>query len=80
MCSTPLDSKTTVIIIIYSTVVDILIDLMIMAMPLKLLYNVQISLRQKLALSGVFSLGMVIVIFSIIRAEIGRASCRERVF
>ena len=80
MCSTPLDSKTTVIIIIYSTVVDILIDLMIMAMPLKLLYNVQISLRQKLALSGVFSLGMVIVIFSIIRAVQVTTTARSDTF
>ena len=68
MCATPLDNQTTIIIIIYSTVVDILIDLMIIAMPLKLLYRVQISFRQKMALSGVFSMGTVIVIFSIIRA------------
>lgn len=80
MCSTPLDQSVTSIIIIYSTVVDILIDLMIMAMPLKLLYNVQISLRQKLALSGVFSMGMVIVIFSIIRAVQVTTTARNDTF
>lgn len=80
MCSTPLDAQTTIIIIIYSTVVDILIDLMIMAMPLKLLYRVQISTKQKLALSGVFSMGMVIVIFSIIRAVQVTTTARNDTF
>lgn len=80
MCSTPLDAQTTIVIIIYSTVVDILIDLMIMAMPLKLLYNVQISFRQKLALSGVFSMGMVIVVFSIIRAVQVTTTARNDTF
>ena len=80
MCSSPLDTQTTMIVIIYSTVVDILIDLMIMAMPLKLLYQVQISTKQKIALSGVFSMGMVIVVFSIIRAVQVTTTARDDTF
>jgi hypothetical protein len=67
-CGKPADEEMTIISIAYSTTVDVLIDVMIMAMPLSLLWKVQISTKQKLALAGVFSLGIVITIFAIIRA------------
>jgi hypothetical protein len=40
-----------------------------MAMPIKLIYNLQISLKQKAGLVGVFSLCFVMIIFAIIRAK-----------
>jgi hypothetical protein len=40
-----------------------------MAMPLRLIYNVQISLKQKLGLVCVFGLGFVMIAFSIVRAK-----------
>jgi hypothetical protein len=38
-------------------------------MPIKLIYNVQISLKQKAGLVCVFSLCFVMIIFAIIRAK-----------
>lgn len=38
-------------------------------MPIKLIYNVQISLKQKAGLIGVFGLCLVMIIFAIIRAK-----------
>jgi hypothetical protein len=40
-----------------------------MAMPLRLIYNVQISPKQKLGLVAVFGLGFVMIAFSIVRAK-----------
>ena len=41
----------------------------VMAMPIKLIYNLQISLKQKAGLVCVFSLCFVMIIFAIIRAK-----------
>jgi Fungal rhodopsin domain len=41
----------------------------VMAMPIKLIYNLQISLKQKAGLVCVFSLCFVMIIFAIIRAR-----------
>ena len=41
----------------------------VMAMPIKLIYNVQISLKQKAGLVCVFSLCFVMIILAIIRAK-----------
>jgi hypothetical protein len=40
-----------------------------MAMPIKLIYNLQISLKQKAGLVCVFSLCFVMITFAIIRAK-----------
>ena len=40
-----------------------------MAMPLRLIYNVQVSRKQKIGLVCVFGLGFVMIAFSIIRAN-----------
>lgn len=79
-CNKPIDTRATMITIIFSTCCDILIDLMIMAMPLMLLWKVQINTRQKLGLAGVFSLGTVIIIFSIIRAVQVTTTARNDTF
>jgi len=53
----------------FSTAVDVFTDLCIMAMPLRLLYNLRVSFSQKLGLACVFSLGFVMITFAIIRAN-----------
>jgi hypothetical protein len=53
----------------FSTAVDLFTDLCIMAMPLRLIYNVKVSLKQKIGLVCVFSLGFVMIVFAIIRAN-----------
>jgi hypothetical protein len=40
-----------------------------MAMPLRLIYNIKVSFKQKLGLIGVFSLGVFMIVFAIIRAN-----------
>ncbi|KAK3389524.1 hypothetical protein B0H63DRAFT_389341 [Podospora didyma] len=53
----------------YSTSIDVFTDLCVMAMPLKLIYNVKISAKQKAGLVCVFGLCFVMIAFSIIRAK-----------
>lgn len=51
----------------YATAVDILCDLLIMALPLRLLWNLQINRQQKSALAAIFSLGFVVIVFAVVR-------------
>ncbi|KAK0649954.1 hypothetical protein B0T16DRAFT_389911 [Cercophora newfieldiana] len=53
----------------YSTAIDVFTDLCIMAMPLRLIYNVKVSRKQKLGLVCVFGLCFVMIAFAIIRAK-----------
>lgn len=46
---------------------DVVTDYMIMAIPIGLLWTVQMSLRKKLALMGIFSLAVITTIFAIVR-------------
>jgi len=48
-----------VISISYSTAVDILTDLMIMALPIRMIRDLQVNRRQKAALAGIFSVSVV---------------------
>lgn len=41
-----------------------------MTVPVSMLWKVQISLRQKLALTGIFSLTVFIMVFAIIRVAV----------
>ncbi|KAL3473280.1 hypothetical protein BJX99DRAFT_233952 [Aspergillus californicus] len=74
-CSKPIDQRGSVISISYSTAVDILTDLMIMAFALRIVWSTTISFRQKLGLVVVFMLGAIIIAFAIVRAVniLGRA-------
>jgi hypothetical protein len=47
--------------------VDIITDLMIMALPMWLIFGLKMSRSQKIGLCGVLGLGVVIIIFSFIR-------------
>ena len=52
----------------FSTAVDVLSDVMIMALPMRILWSLHITRRQKFALASVFSLATVVIIFAIVRA------------
>ncbi|KAL4746602.1 hypothetical protein BDW72DRAFT_210324 [Aspergillus terricola var. indicus] len=67
-CNKPIDQRGSLISISYSTAVDILSDLMIMTLALWIVWSTTISLRQKLGLVVVFSLGGIIIAFAIVRA------------
>ncbi|KAH8802220.1 hypothetical protein F5882DRAFT_284772 [Hyaloscypha sp. PMI_1271] len=68
-CNTARDIWASRLSVYYSTAIDIFTDLCMMAMPIKLIYNLQISLKQKAGLVCVFSLCFVMIIFAIIRAK-----------
>ncbi|KAL4757797.1 uncharacterized protein BDW70DRAFT_163188 [Aspergillus foveolatus] len=67
-CVKPIDQKGAEIAIIYSTVVDIVTDLMIMGFALSIIWSTNISLHQKVGLGAVFSLGLIIIAFAVVRA------------
>ncbi|KAK8078602.1 hypothetical protein PG996_004772 [Apiospora saccharicola] len=50
-------------------VIDIITDLLILSIPFRMLWNVQIPLHKKVALLGVFSLTIVIMVVSVIRVS-----------
>ncbi|MCJ1244399.1 hypothetical protein MMC30_001597 [Trapelia coarctata] len=66
-CVTPRDIYVSNLSLYYATSVDIICDVMIMALPLRLLWNLQINAKQKCALAGIFSLGVIIIIFAVVR-------------
>ncbi len=68
-CAGPQNVWSSNFSVYFSTAVDVFTDVCIMAMPLRLIYNVKVSLKQKIGLVGVFSLGFVMIVFSIIRAN-----------
>ncbi|KAJ6111546.1 hypothetical protein N7523_007607 [Penicillium sp. IBT 18751x] len=67
-CSKPIDQEGSVISICYSTAVDIITDLLIMSLPLRILWNARINAKQKVGLVIVFSLGFIIIAAAIVRA------------
>ncbi|KAH8816603.1 hypothetical protein F5884DRAFT_776774 [Xylogone sp. PMI_703] len=57
-----------------ATAIDIASDISVMILPLQLLWGLRVSNKQKVGLGAIFSLGLVIVIFAIIRmVEVVRA-------
>ncbi|KAL4899837.1 hypothetical protein BDW74DRAFT_183325 [Aspergillus multicolor] len=67
-CTKDIDKRGAVISIVYSTVVDILTDVMIMGFALSIVWSTTISFHQKVGLGAVFSLGAIIIAFAIVRA------------
>ncbi|KAI9163900.1 Pth11-like integral membrane protein [Paramyrothecium foliicola] len=53
--------------VIYSTIADVLTDLMIMALPLTVLPALQLDMRGKIGLAVVFCLGLIIIATAIAR-------------
>ncbi|KAL8725332.1 MAG: hypothetical protein Q9166_007438, partial [cf. Caloplaca sp. 2 TL-2023] len=54
----------------WNMILDVVTDALIIVVPVNMLWNVKISLRQKLALGGIFSITVVIMVFAIIRVVV----------
>ncbi|KAK4862945.1 hypothetical protein LT330_010719 [Penicillium expansum] len=66
-CNTPRDHRAAVISLYYAYGVDIVTDLAIMILPIRLIWNLQMRTRQKLSIGGLFCFGWVCIIISTIR-------------
>jgi len=66
-CAKPIDIEGSVISISYSTAVDVLTDLIIMALPYKLLVSLRVSRAQRFALVGIFSVGCIVIACALVR-------------
>lgn len=53
--------------VLFSTSVDIVTDLMIMALPIAILPSLQLDTRRKIGLGLAFSLGIIIIVVAIVR-------------
>ncbi|KAL8884087.1 MAG: hypothetical protein Q9215_007785, partial [Flavoplaca cf. flavocitrina] len=66
-CETPRDIHYSNACLYVAAVGDIISDLMIMGLGLRLLRNLQVRLKEKLALGAAFSVGVIKIIFAVIR-------------
>lgn len=66
-CEKPINLSRSLVSLRYSTAVDIITDAMIIALPLYLAFRVRLPLSQKLALAAVFSSGVLVMVFAVIR-------------
>ncbi|KAI4228834.1 MAG: hypothetical protein L6R36_001336 [Xanthoria steineri] len=66
-CETPRDIRYSNACLYVAAVGDIVSDLMIMGLGLRLLWNLQISAREKIALGTIFSVGFIKITFALIR-------------
>ncbi|KAI4269760.1 MAG: hypothetical protein L6R38_007348 [Xanthoria sp. 2 TBL-2021] len=66
-CETPRDIRYSNACLYVAAAGDIISDLMIMGLGLRLLWNLQISAREKIALGAIFSVGFIKIAFAIIR-------------
>ena len=66
-CDKHVDNVGSVISVSYSTAVDVISDIMIMTLPLRILRQLQVSRQQKFGLAGVFCVGLIIIATAIVR-------------
>jgi hypothetical protein len=57
----------------FPSVCTFLIESSVLVLPIHLLWDVKISVRQKLGLAGIFSLGIIIVVFAVVRVIVTNA-------
>ncbi|KAL9106284.1 MAG: hypothetical protein Q9227_008683 [Pyrenula ochraceoflavens] len=57
-----------IIVIGYTTAVDIFTDILIMVLPIHAIWNIQLSRAQKWGLTGIFAVSLITVAFSVVRA------------
>ncbi|KAJ5186471.1 hypothetical protein N7449_011235 [Penicillium cf. viridicatum] len=66
-CNTPRDHRAAVISLYYAYGVDIVTDIAIMILPIRLIWNLQMKTRQKLSIGGLFCFGWICIIISTVR-------------
>ncbi|ELR04949.1 hypothetical protein GMDG_00206 [Pseudogymnoascus destructans 20631-21] len=67
LCSTPRDARAKAISLWYCMAVDVLGDLLIMLIPIRVLVSLRITLVQKLSIGVVFIVGIITMVFAIVR-------------
>ncbi|KAG2416114.1 hypothetical protein HFD88_007306 [Aspergillus terreus] len=71
-CNKPRDHRAAAISLYFSFAVDILTDLLIMILPIRLIWNLRMSLSRKISIGALFGLGWICMAVSIIRVvELG---------
>lgn len=71
-CNTPRDDRAATISLYFSYSVDLLTDLMIMVLPLRLIWNLHMTLNQKRSVGALFCIGWFCIIVATIRVvELG---------
>ncbi|KAH7417947.1 hypothetical protein BKA64DRAFT_761729 [Cadophora sp. MPI-SDFR-AT-0126] len=73
-CATVRNIELSLVSLRMSTILDILTDLAIIALPWRLLWIVKLSRKEKLAIGSIIRLGMIIVVFAIIRIIVTNTS------
>ncbi|KAI4233166.1 MAG: hypothetical protein L6R40_007168 [Gallowayella cf. fulva] len=68
-CETERDARASVVSLFYAFAVDIFTDLMIMIFPLRILWNLKLSLVRKISIMAIFGVGVVCILTSIIRVS-----------
>ncbi|CRG88435.1 hypothetical protein PISL3812_05465 [Talaromyces islandicus] len=67
LCSTHRDITAQLASLYFSFAVDVLTDIMIMLLPLKLIWILRLPLSQKFAIGTLFSIGIICVVMAIVR-------------
>lgn len=66
-CNTAADARAKNISLYYSLAVDLLTDMLIMVIPVRLLWTLQISIKEKLSIGFCFCVGLITMVIAIIR-------------
>jgi hypothetical protein len=66
-CQTDRDVFVSNLSLHYATAVDIISDVLIMALPIPMFWKLKVNLKQKIVLFSIFSLGVIVIIFAIVR-------------
>ena len=66
-CATPRDSKAQIISLYYAFAVDVISDLIIMALPIGLVWNLKMSRTKKAGIVALFCVGLVAIATAIVR-------------
>jgi hypothetical protein len=73
-CSEDINLRLALVSLRFSTAMDMLTDVLIIALPMSLAVRVRLPGRSKLALCGIFALGGFIIFFSAIRVIVTNAT------
>ncbi|KAL7943910.1 hypothetical protein V8C42DRAFT_327149 [Trichoderma barbatum] len=67
-CSTARDARAKEISLWFSLAVDLATDLLIMAVPMRVLWGLQMSLVEKISIGVIFAVGLITMVTAIIRS------------
>ncbi|KAI9777321.1 MAG: hypothetical protein M1839_008929 [Geoglossum umbratile] len=66
-CNSDRDEYAQKICLFYALAADLITDILIMALPMRLLWNLRISLAEKISVACIFGVGVICMIFATIR-------------